>query len=246
MCSEAKVDSKRLQTGRLDDADWVKLTNACDKLSRAPIFIDDTAGVSPIEIKAKTRRLQSRLDGSLGLVVVDYLQLMGGQAKVENRVQEISQISRALKLIARDLDVPVVALSQLSRALARTHRSGDVMGAARKFLAMTGLHLPEPVFQRMFAGERDAQTVADDQFQHRHMFRPTLSWPPDFAALRSARTRIVVGLGERSAGQLCDRTSRALATELGLEPTMFPGGHVGFVDDADGFAARLREVLPVG
>jgi replicative DNA helicase len=117
MCSEAKVDSKRLQTGRLDDADWVKLTNACDKLSRAPIFIDDTAGVSPIEIKAKTRRLQSRLDGSLGLVVVDYLQLMGGQAKVENRVQEISQISRALKLIARDLDVPVVALSQLSRAV---------------------------------------------------------------------------------------------------------------------------------
>jgi replicative DNA helicase len=117
MCSEAKVDSKRLQTGRLDDADWVKLTNACDKLSRAPIYIDDTAGVTPIEIKAKTRRLQSRLNGELGMVIVDYLQLMGGQAKVENRVQEISQISRALKLIARDLDVPVMALSQLSRAV---------------------------------------------------------------------------------------------------------------------------------
>jgi replicative DNA helicase len=117
MCSEAKVDSKRLQTGRLDDADWVKLTNACDKLSKAPIYIDDTAGVTPIEIKAKTRRLQARMGGQLGLVVVDYLQLMGGQAKVENRVQEISQISRALKLIARDLDVPVLALSQLSRAV---------------------------------------------------------------------------------------------------------------------------------
>ena len=117
MCSEAKVDSKRLQTGRLDDADWVKLTNACDKLSRAPIYIDDSAGVTPIEIKAKTRRLQSRLNGELGMVIVDYLQLMGGQAKVENRVQEISQISRALKLIARDLDVPVMALSQLSRAV---------------------------------------------------------------------------------------------------------------------------------
>jgi replicative DNA helicase len=117
MCSEAKVDSKRLQTGRLDDADWVKLTNACDKLSRAPIYIDDSAGVTPIEIKAKTRRLQARLNGELGLVIVDYLQLMGGQAKVENRVQEISQISRALKLIARDLNVPVMALSQLSRAV---------------------------------------------------------------------------------------------------------------------------------
>jgi replicative DNA helicase len=117
MCSEAKVDSKRLQTGRLDDADWVKLTNACDKLSRAPIYIDDSAGVTPIEIKAKTRRLQARLNGELGMVIVDYLQLMGGQAKVENRVQEISQISRALKLIARDLNVPVMALSQLSRAV---------------------------------------------------------------------------------------------------------------------------------
>ncbi|HET9410350.1 MAG TPA: replicative DNA helicase [Candidatus Dormibacteraeota bacterium] len=117
MCSEAKVDSKRLQTGRLDEADWVKLTNACDKLSRAPIYIDDSAGVTPIEIKAKTRRLQARLKGELALVVVDYLQLMGGQARVENRVQEISQISRALKLIARDLNVPVLALSQLSRAV---------------------------------------------------------------------------------------------------------------------------------
>ena len=95
MCAEARVDSKRLRTGSLDDADWAKLTNACDKLSRAPIYIDDTAGVTPIEIKAKTRRLQSRLkeEGGLGLVVVDYLQLMGGQARVENRVQEISQIS---------------------------------------------------------------------------------------------------------------------------------------------------------
>ncbi len=119
MCAEARVDSKRLRTGSLDDADWAKLTNACDKLSRAPIYIDDTAGVTPIEIKAKTRRLQSRLkeEGGLGLVVVDYLQLMGGQARVENRVQEISQISRSLKLIARDLNVPVIAISQLSRAV---------------------------------------------------------------------------------------------------------------------------------
>jgi replicative DNA helicase len=117
MCSEAKVDSKRLRTGTLDQVDWEKLTNACDKLSRAPIYIDDSAGVSPIEIKAKTRRLQSRLKGELGLVIVDYLQLMGGHTRVENRVQEISQISRALKLIARDLDVPVLAISQLSRAV---------------------------------------------------------------------------------------------------------------------------------
>ena len=134
MCSEARVDSKRLRTGSLDDADWAKLTNACDKLSRAPIYIDDTAGVSPIEIKAKTRRLQSRLkdQGGLGLVVIDYLQLMGGQSRVENRVQEISQISRSLKLIARDLDVPVIAhLAALARGGGPVRQAAAALRPAR-------------------------------------------------------------------------------------------------------------------
>jgi replicative DNA helicase len=117
MCAEGKVDSKRLRRGALDQGDWEKLTNASSKLYDAPIYVDDSAGVTPIEIKAKSRRLKSRLKGELGLVIVDYLQLMGGIAKVENRVQEISQISRSLKLIARDLDVPVLAISQLSRAV---------------------------------------------------------------------------------------------------------------------------------
>jgi replicative DNA helicase len=117
MCAEGKVDSKRLRRGKLDKGDWEKLTAASSKLYDAPIYIDDTAGVTPIEIKAKSRRLKSRLKGELGLIIVDYLQLMGGTAKVENRVQEISQISRALKLIGRDLDVPVIAISQLSRAV---------------------------------------------------------------------------------------------------------------------------------
>jgi len=117
MCAEGKVDSKRLRRGKLDASDWEKLTNASSKLYDAPIYIDDTAGVTPIEIKAKSRRLKSRLKGELGLIIVDYLQLMGGMAKVENRVQEISQISRALKLIGRDLNVPVIAISQLSRAV---------------------------------------------------------------------------------------------------------------------------------
>jgi replicative DNA helicase len=117
MCAEGKVDSKRLRRGKLDKGDWEKLTTASSKLYDAPIYIDDTAGVTPIEIKAKSRRLKSRLKGELGLIIVDYLQLMGGTAKVENRVQEISQISRALKLIGRDLDVPVIAISQLSRAV---------------------------------------------------------------------------------------------------------------------------------
>ena len=79
MCTEGRVDSKRLRVGKLSKADWNNLTNASDAPHNAPIFVDDSAGVSPIEIKAKARRLKARLEGHLGLVVVDYLQLMGGQ-----------------------------------------------------------------------------------------------------------------------------------------------------------------------
>ncbi|PBC54176.1 alpha/beta fold hydrolase [Rhodococcus sp. ACPA1] len=126
------------------------------------------------------------------------------------------------------------------------HLSGDVVGAWRKFLALANIHLPEEVFQQMFAGERDAQTEADDYFQHAHMLRPTTRWCPDVAALRSVTTRVLVGLGEESGGQLCDRTSRALAAELGIEPTLFPGGHIGFAEDPASFAPRLRVVLREG
>jgi hypothetical protein len=95
----------------------------------------------------------------------------------------------------------------------------------------------------MFAGEPDPQAIADTHYQNTHMLRPTTHWHPDVTALRSAATRVVVGIGESSAGQLCDRTSRALAASLGTEPTIFPGGHIGFVEDHVGFAARLRSVL---
>ena len=132
MCTEGRVDSKRLRVGKLSKADWNNLTNASTRLYNAPIFVDDSAGVSPIEIKAKARRLKARLDGHLGLVVVDYLQLMGGQTRVENRVQEISQISRALKLIARDLDVPVLAISQLSRAVEQRTDKRPVLSDLRE------------------------------------------------------------------------------------------------------------------
>ncbi len=116
MCSEGKVDSSRLRTGKLAPDEWPKLTAACSMLQNAPIYVDDTAGITALEIKAKTRRLKAR-HPNLALVVIDYLQLMSGGARFENRVNEISHISRQLKLIARDLDVPVLALSQLSRAV---------------------------------------------------------------------------------------------------------------------------------
>lgn len=114
LCSESNVDSHRLRTGRLREEDWPRLARAMGPLSEAPIFIDDTPGISSIELRAKARRLKAE-DG-LGMIIIDYLQLMSGRANSENRQQEISEISRSLKALARELNVPVVALSQLSRA----------------------------------------------------------------------------------------------------------------------------------
>ena len=116
MCSEGKVESQRLRTGRLAPEDWPRLTTACDRLMKAPIWVDDTGSTTMMELRSKARRLKSR-EPNLGLIVVDYLQLMTSGASAENRVQEVSQISRALKVLARDLEVPILAMSQLSRAV---------------------------------------------------------------------------------------------------------------------------------
>jgi len=124
--------------------------------------------------------------------------------------------------------------------------AGDFAGSWRAFLDNADLHLPPGAFEAMFAAEPGPQMIADTTYQNLHMLRPTTHWKPDITALASAPTRIVVGIGEASAGQLCDRTSRALAAELGTEPTMFPGGHAGFAEDPDGFATRLRSVLREG
>src|SRR3989338_5847370 len=115
LCSEAEVDAQKLKTASLSDVGWKKLTRALGRLSEAPIYIDDSASITATEIRAKARRL--KIEKGLGLVVIDYLQLMRGRARSENRVQEISDIARSLKTLARELDVPVVALSQLSRAV---------------------------------------------------------------------------------------------------------------------------------
>ena len=115
LCSIGRIDSQRIRTGKLLEKDWPALTRATGMLTESPIFIDDTAGIGVLEMRAKARRLKTEHD--LGLVVVDYLQLMQGRAKTENRAQEISDISRSLKAMAKELEVPVIALSQLNRSL---------------------------------------------------------------------------------------------------------------------------------
>ena len=117
LCSEAMVDSNKVRTGKLDEEDWVKLAEAIGPLSEAGIYIDDTPGISIMEIRTKCRKLKMEKD--IGLVVIDYLQLIAGSNRRSggSREQEISEISRSLKILAKELNVPVIALSQLSRAV---------------------------------------------------------------------------------------------------------------------------------
>lgn len=146
MCAEARVDSNRLRRGALSDSDWPKLSHALGRLAEAPLFIDDTANITIMEIRAKCRRLKSK--HGLGLVIVDYLQLMQPPRRTDNRVQEVSEISRSLKILARELDLPVIAISQLSRnlehrtdkrpVLADLRDSGCMPAATRLLRADTG------------------------------------------------------------------------------------------------------------
>ena len=116
LCSEANVDAKNMRDGKLNDDDWNRISNGIGRLADAPMWIDDNPNLTIMEIRAKARRLKSQA-GGLGLIVVDYLQLMSGRAGAENRQVEVSEISRGLKILARELECPVIGLSQLSRTL---------------------------------------------------------------------------------------------------------------------------------
>jgi replicative DNA helicase len=115
LCSEARVDATRMRNGKLLESDWPKISHAVGRLGEAPIFIDDNPHLTIMEIRAKARRLKSR--EGLGMIVIDYMQLMSGRSNAENRQVEVSEMSRGLKILARELNVPVIALSQLSRNL---------------------------------------------------------------------------------------------------------------------------------
>lgn len=132
MSSLGRIDQHRIRTGKLGDDDWPRVTSAVHMLSEAPLFIDDTAALSPAEMRARARRLVKE-EGKLGLIVVDYLQLMKVPGfKADSRTAEISEISRSLKALAKELEVPVVALSQLNRSLEQRHDKRPVMSDLRE------------------------------------------------------------------------------------------------------------------
>ena len=131
MCSEARVDNWRVKRGMLQPNEWSRLAAACTPLHTAPIFVDDSASLNLMEIRAKARRLRAK-EHTLGLIILDYLQLMMGDVGAENRQQEISRISRGLKILARELEVPVLALSQLSRQVEQRAGNKPVLSDLRE------------------------------------------------------------------------------------------------------------------
>jgi replicative DNA helicase len=131
LSSMARVDQTKLRTGRLDNEEWANLTDAIGKLNEARIHVDETAALNALELRARARRMK-REYGKLGLVVVDYLQLMSASSQGENRATEISEISRSLKALAKELDVPVIALSQLSRAVEQRNDRRPLMSDLRE------------------------------------------------------------------------------------------------------------------
>src|SRR5947209_1011755 len=123
VASQARIKGEDLRRGRVPEARWPKILEACGRLSGAPMYVDDSSETGVLEVRAKARRLHNQIPGGLGLIIIDYLQLMRHEGRVESRVEQVSQISRGLKGLARELGVPVIALSQLSRAVEQ--RGGD-------------------------------------------------------------------------------------------------------------------------
>ena len=170
LASEARVDSRKMRTGNLSEEDWSRISRALGNLAEAPIYIDDNAHVTILDIRAKARRLKAAT-GGLGLVIVDYLQLMSGGYRSESRQMEVSEISRGLKLLARELDVPVLALSQLSRnlemrsdkrpALADLRESGCLAGSSQITVDADGNTVSIDALWRFF-GHPGMELVAMD------------------------------------------------------------------------------------
>jgi len=130
LCAEANVDQQRLRNGTLEEEDWLKLHETAGKLAKAPIYIDDTPGISMRQLRAKARQLKA--EKGLGLIVIDYLQMLQGSRRSENRQQEISEISRSLKGLAKELQIPVLALAQLSRSVEQRPNKRPVMSDLRE------------------------------------------------------------------------------------------------------------------
>jgi replicative DNA helicase len=165
ICSESRVDANRLRTGYLQSEDWQRVGEGIQRLAEAPIFIDDSPDISALEIRAKCRRLKAEQKG-LGMVVIDYLQLMRSHKRTENRNQEISEIARSTKQMARELEVPVIALSQLSRAVESRPDKRPMLSDLRESGAIEAeADIVMFIYREAYYKMKEASSAQDDQAQ---------------------------------------------------------------------------------
>jgi replicative DNA helicase len=234
VCSVGRLDQQRLRTGRLLDDDWPRLTNAIQKMQDTQMFIDETPALSALELRARARRL-SRQSGRLGLIIIDYLQLMAGSSNGENRATEISEISRGLKGLAKELDCPVIALSQLNRSLEQRPNKRPVMSDLRECVTGDTLVVLAdgrrvPIAQLVGT---EPEVLAMNEAQGIVSARSDCVWPvgpkPVFKlslasgrVLRAtARHRVFTGAGWRELGELQTGDRVALSRRL-PEPSAQP------------------------
>jgi pimeloyl-ACP methyl ester carboxylesterase len=206
--------------------------------------LDDPGQDSTPELRADDlARLITHLDAGPAVV----LGSSGGAVSVLALAQAHPELVSTV--IAHEPPLPDLlddraALRKKTEEMLATYADGEVLGAWRRFFAIANMQLPEPVLEQMFGGDdRDPAQVASERYWFGNEYRGTVYWQPDLELLRSVSPRIILGIGETSSDQLCDRTSRALAAAIGSEIALFPGGHTGFVEDPIAFGERLREVL---
>ncbi|WP_138734865.1 alpha/beta fold hydrolase [Modestobacter excelsi] len=223
--------------------DHTVLTTDPRGVGRSPV--DDPEQDSTPELRADDL---SRLIGHLGAGPAVALGSSGGAVTVLALAQ--SHPEQVITVVAHEPPLSELVddrdrLRAGTERIMATYLAEGSAAAWREFMAVGDIVVPEDDAHTAPPpeAERDAQAVADERHFFLHELRGTTRWQPDLAVLRAVPTRVVVGIGEASAGELCDRTSRALAARLGLEPTMFPGSHVGFLEDPAAFATRFRDVV---
>lgn len=221
--------------------DFTVLTTDPRGINRS--VVDDRQQDATVELRADDlARLITHLDAGPATVFGSSGGAVSALALAQTRPELVSTVIAHEPPLYYVLDDADELMAQCEDYI-ETYFSGDVLGSWRKFMALANIQMPEELLVQIFGGERSPQQVADDDFQNAHMLRPTVQWRPDAAALRDGKPQVVIGIGEESGEQLCDRTSRALAASLGIEPTLFPGDHTGFAGDPRAFAVRLREAL---
>ena len=194
LCSEGDIDSQMLRTGQLDDEDWSHLVTVADKLNRAPIYIDDTAGITVMDLRSKARRLKA--EHGLDLIVIDYLQLMQGRPNKngDNRQHEISEISRSLKALARELNVPVIALSQLSRSVEARQVKRPMLSDLRESGSLEQdadivMFLYRDDYYNSDAEKRNVAECIVAKNRHGETGKVELRWMPEYTAFGTLETR---------------------------------------------------------